>query len=320
MADARREQAFDQEAAERRAAETAGRVKDEFLAVMSHELKHPLNLIHVNAELLSRMPELAASQPVRRAAEAIRGAVESQARIIDDLLDLSRARTGKMALTLVRTPIDPIVRRIADVAKGDAQQRGVALELHIEGDVDFTVACDPVRVEQIVWNLVSNAIKFTRPGDRIDIRLCRREAFARLEVADTGAGVAKAFLPNVFSMFQQERRRGAAAAAWASASRSSGSSRSCTAAGPRRTRKASARARRSPSCCRSRRRTRPSRAPARRRAARCWSGMKVLAVDDMAEVARAVRRAAAARRGPGHRGGQRRRRRWNGSRPSRSTC
>ncbi len=208
LADARRDEAFDQEATERRAAQSAVRVKDEFLAVMSHELKHPLNLIHVNAELLSRMPELASSQPVRRAAEAIRGAVASQARIIDDLLDLSRARTGKMALTLVQVPIDPIVRRIADVARSDADVRGTPLVLDIEPDVDFTVACDPVRVEQIVWNLVSNAIKFTKSGDRIDVRLLRRDGKARLEVSDTGAGVAKAFLPNVFSMFQQERRDG----------------------------------------------------------------------------------------------------------------
>ncbi len=205
-----RDEALQSEAAARRASETANRAKDEFLAVMSHELKHPLNLIHVNAELLMRRPELMGSEPVRRAAEAIRTAVAGQARIIDDLLDLSRARVGKMTLALVQAPLDAIVRRIADAAAHEAADKRIAFAARVEPDVDFVVACDPMRIEQVLWNLFSNAIKFTPPGGRVDVSLARDGIHARLDVRDTGVGIAPGFLPNVFSMFQQQSRQSTA--------------------------------------------------------------------------------------------------------------
>ncbi len=202
----RRDEELNQQKQAGLAAEAANRTKDEFLAVMSHELKHPLNLIHVNAELLTRLPEVANLPSVKRAADTIRRTVASQARIIDDLLDLSRARTGKMMMTMHPTSLRDVVTRIVDAARTDADAKQVALEREIDAGDALVVSCDPVRVEQIAWNLMSNAIKFTEPGGKVTVRLSRVASEAILEVTDTGRGIAAAFLPNVFSMFRQERR------------------------------------------------------------------------------------------------------------------
>ena len=188
------------------AAETANRLKDEFLAVMSHELKHPLNLIHVNAELLTRLPEASGSPAIRRAAETIRRTVAGQARIIDDLLDLSRARTGKMMMTMTPTSLTELVTRIANAARGDADAKQIALMRTIDGSDDIVVVCDAVRIEQILWNLLTNAIKFTDRGGKVSVRLDRIQGEAVFEVTDSGRGIAANFLPNVFAMFRQERR------------------------------------------------------------------------------------------------------------------
>jgi two-component system CheB/CheR fusion protein len=180
-------------------------MKDEFLAVMSHELKHPLNLIHVNAELLSRMPQVRDSPNVARAAEVIRRTVMSQARIIDDLLDLSRLRTGKLALSTVTVPWAAIVSRVLDAIADDARE----LQLDIQSRLDpaaSSIEADPVRAEQIVWNLVSNALKFTPPGGQVCVTLSVDGAEARLDVADTGQGIAPDFLERVFDMFRQAER------------------------------------------------------------------------------------------------------------------
>ena len=206
LLDNRRNEELSQQKQAGLAAETANRLKDEFLAVMSHELKHPLNLIHVNAELLTRMPEASRLPAVKRAADTIRRTVASQARIIDDLLDLSRARTGKMMMTLVRAPLGDIVSRIVDAAASDAREKRIEIVRPAVAGDDLTVLCDTVRIEQIVWNLLSNAIKFTEPGGKVSIALTRSADEAVLEVTDTGRGISAAFLPNVFSMFRQERR------------------------------------------------------------------------------------------------------------------
>ena len=206
LLDARRDEEFSVQKQAGIAAETANRLKDEFLAIMSHELKHPLNLIHVNAELLTRMPEASQMPAVKRAADTIRRTVASQARIIDDLLDLSRARTGKMMMTMVRVPLRDVVSRIVDAARGDAQSKQIELTRTIDVDDDLIVSCDAVRIEQIIWNLMSNAIKFTEVGGKVSVKLSRVDDEVVLEVADTGRGIAPNFIANVFSMFRQERR------------------------------------------------------------------------------------------------------------------
>lgn len=183
--------------------EAASALRSEFLAVMSHELKNPLNVVQINAELIRRSPQALAHEPLARAAETIRKTVQGQAQIIDDLLDLSRVQTGKLSLT--RTPVQwrPIVENICEAVRPEAQERRLQLTLQA---TDATVYADAVRVEQIVWNLLSNALKFTPEGGRIEVRLRPEGGSAVLEVQDSGRGIAPHFLPLLFDMFEQEDR------------------------------------------------------------------------------------------------------------------
>ncbi|MEI6001527.1 PAS domain S-box protein [Paraburkholderia bengalensis] len=182
----------------------AQRRRDEFLAVVSHELKHPLNLISASAELIARAPETRQSLNISRAADTIRRTVIGQAQIIDDLLDISRVRTGK--LSVVRTVVDmrEIVQRVCNAAQDDARQRGVAFNIKMT-DAPVIIHADLTRIEQIVWNLISNALKFTARGS-VDVTLeVNDHAEAVLRVADTGSGIEPSLLPHIFDMFQQSR-------------------------------------------------------------------------------------------------------------------
>ncbi len=197
-----REALLEKELALRAELQSASALKDEFLAIMSHELKHPLNLIYVNAELLRRLPEVREAPAVARAADIIRRTVVGQSQIIDDLLDLSRVHTGKLALNRVPLAWSEIIERIAEAVRPDAQASNVALNLELNPAIEPVLA-DPVRVEQVVWNLVSNALKFTPPGGTITLALRRDGNFGRLDVTDTGRGIAPDFIGSVFEMFRQ---------------------------------------------------------------------------------------------------------------------
>ncbi|MEO8296897.1 MAG: ATP-binding protein [Burkholderiales bacterium] len=188
------------------AEQAANALKDEFLAVLSHELKNPLNLIQMKAELLMRLPEVRNMPAVQRAADTIRRTVLSQARIIDDLLDLSRAHTGKFSLTCAPVPLRPLMERILEAVHGDADARSLRLAFEMPAEA-LTAYGDFVRIEQILWNLLSNALKFTPPGGRVTVRLRREEDCARIEVEDTGLGIEPALLPEVFDMFRQADTR-----------------------------------------------------------------------------------------------------------------
>ena len=182
-------------------------LKDEFLAVMSHELKHPLNLIQVNTELLISQPEVRALPMVERVGKTIKQAVISQTQIIDDLLDLSRVRTGKLTLTLTVVNLKEVVSSIVAAVQDRAEQQNLTLSYKSqEGDV--MALCDRVRTEQIFWNLINNAIKFTPAGGRVDLYLNCEPGVAKFSVADTGQGIAPEVLPTVFGMFMQEGGRG----------------------------------------------------------------------------------------------------------------
>jgi two-component system CheB/CheR fusion protein len=183
-------------------AEAAIRLKDEFFAVLSHELKNPLNLIHVKAELLTRTPEARGIAVVQEAAEAIRRSVVGQAKIIDDLLDLSRARTGKLALQRGPVDVSVAVQSVVEASAADAAVNGIDLSMSGVG-VPVVIRADAVRLEQMLWNLVRNALKFTPHGGRIGISLSRDDDFICIEVADTGQGIAPDFLPKIFDMFSQ---------------------------------------------------------------------------------------------------------------------
>ncbi|MDB5932323.1 MAG: signal transduction histidine kinase with CheB and CheR [Polaromonas sp.] len=180
----------------------ANEMKDQFLAVMSHELKHPLNLIQVNAELLVSQPEVKALPEVVRAGEIIRLAVASQTKIIDDLLDLSRAQTGKLTLRLAPVELSELTSSIAAAAKDAALHKGLSLTYECDA-ADVLALCDRVRTEQIFWNLINNAIKFTPEGGRIVIKLTLDDGFAKFMVTDTGQGITPEFLPQIFGMFVQ---------------------------------------------------------------------------------------------------------------------
>ncbi|CAN7293861.1 CheR family methyltransferase [Massilia sp. LjRoot122] len=197
-----RQRTLAREVADRDTAVQAAALKDEFLSVMAHELRHPLNMIHINVELLSRMPELRQSANFMRAAAIIRGSVMSQAKIIDDLMDISRVRTGKLSLTMSPVVLDAVLQGIVDVTRADPAARDIAIGF--SGDTaGVAVLADLVRIEQVVMNLLSNAIKFTPAGGRIELRTAREEGYARVDVVDSGQGIAPAFLPHVFDMYGQ---------------------------------------------------------------------------------------------------------------------
>jgi len=176
--------------------------KNEFLAIMSHELKHPLNLISVNAQLLTTLPEAKKIPAVVRAARTIQRTVMSQGRIIDDLLDMSRVNTGKLTVNRVPLVLGEAVQPAVNWAISEARERGI--RLFAEGlDEPLTVDGDATRIEQIAWNLLSNAIKFSRPGGTIRVRLREQSGQAVFEVSDNGRGISAEFLPHVFQMFKQ---------------------------------------------------------------------------------------------------------------------
>jgi two-component system CheB/CheR fusion protein len=197
-----REAALRRESAERAEAQAANELKDEFLAVVSHELKNPLNLIQLNAELLSRLPEARELPAVVRAAETIRKTVLTQAQIIDDLLDLSRMNTGKLTLRRelldCRATVQTIVEALAEEAAGKQLDLVVTLQ-----DAPVMIDADRARMEQVVWNLLSNALKFTPRGGRVEVALQADAGQVQLTVRDTGRGIDPGFLPRLFQMFQQ---------------------------------------------------------------------------------------------------------------------
>ena len=187
----------------REEAEQSARLKDEFLAVLSHELKHPLNLIHVNAQLLLSLPQTRSIPAVAKAGETIERSVAAQVRIIDDLLDLSRTHAGKLIVDLAAVDLAQALAPSLKGAEDQAQAKGVALT-HEGFDQALIVSADVVRIEQVIWNLLSNAIKFTSAGGTIRVRLAAEDEHAVLEVSDNGRGISPAFLPHVFDMFKQE--------------------------------------------------------------------------------------------------------------------
>lgn len=188
-------------------AEAANRLKDEFFAVLSHELKNPLNLIHVKAELLMRAYECRGIPIVQSAAEAIRRSVIGQSKIIDDLLDLSRVRTGKLALKLAPVDVAAVLHTVVEASAIDARANDITLAVS-GADAPVIIEADAIRVEQILWNLVRNAIKFSYRGGKVSVSLTGDGRFACVDVIDQGQGIAADFLPKIFDMFSQAEGAG----------------------------------------------------------------------------------------------------------------
>lgn len=197
-----REQLLSREHELRETAEEANRLKDEFLAIMSHELRNPLNVILGYAELLLRVDEIKSSENLRRMADAVKRNAVAQSKLIRDLLDLSRLRSGKLELN--RETISPVtsIENAIETVRLDAQGKEITIEVQAPGDLVF-VKADPVRLEQIIWNLLNNSIKFTPKGGRIVVRLEEEADQIVLTVADNGQGIDSSFLPHIFEIFRQ---------------------------------------------------------------------------------------------------------------------
>ena len=184
----------------RRHAEEADRLKDEFLATLSHELRTPLTSILGWASMI-RNGEVEGSNATR-AIETIERNARSQARLIDDLLDVSRIITGNLRLDLHPLNLAPIVDAALDALRPTADAKGIRLQTRFFPE-ECLVKGDPNRLRQVIWNLLSNAIKFTQRGGGVNIRLDCVEQTARLTVRDTGDGISAEFLPYVFDRFRQ---------------------------------------------------------------------------------------------------------------------
>ncbi|MBM4441198.1 MAG: PAS domain-containing sensor histidine kinase [Candidatus Rokubacteria bacterium] len=182
-------------------AEASNRAKDRLLATVSHELRTPLTSILGYARLLENGSLDEAAR--RHAIGVISRSAKTQSQLVDDLLDLSRAATGRMQLTLVPCDLVAIVDGALDIVRPAAGAKGVALVTEYKPDVD-PLRCAPNRMRQVVWNLAINAIKFTPSGGRVDVTVQRAGAGAEIVVADNGVGIAPPLLPHVFEMFRQE--------------------------------------------------------------------------------------------------------------------
>ena len=188
------------ERARRVEAERIGRIKDEFFSNLSHEIRTPLNAILGWAQLLK--PGKTSDAEMAEGLEIIQRNARVQAHLIDDLLDMSRIISGKLRLDVQRVEMPSIIQAAVEAVQLAADAKGVRLDAVVD-PIAGPVTGDPNRIQQIVWNLVTNAIKFTPKGGKVQITLERVNSHVELSVSDTGDGIDPAFLPHVFDKFSQ---------------------------------------------------------------------------------------------------------------------
>lgn len=200
QAEQEREQLLKREQAARSEAEAANRIKDEFLAVLSHEIRSPLNPILGWSQLLQskKLDEVQTAQ----ALEVIERNAQLQAELIDDLLDISRILRGKLNLNIRPVDLGLTIQAAIEIVRLAAQAKSIQIQTMVSTNT-VQVLGDPSRLQQVIWNLLSNAVKFTEVGGRIDIRLERLDSQALITVSDTGKGIHPDFLPYVFDYFRQ---------------------------------------------------------------------------------------------------------------------
>ncbi|MGG6267256.1 PAS domain-containing protein [Leptolyngbya sp. AN03gr2] len=198
-AEAEREQLLLREQAAREEAEKANRIKDEFLAVLSHELRTPLNPILGWIRLL-QTGRLDAAR-MQSAFSTIERNAQLQTQLIDDLLDVSRILRGKLKLDAAPVNLETVINSAIDTVQLAAEAKSIQIETTLEPI--GTVIGDAGRIQQIIWNLLTNAVKFTPNQGRVTVRLTTIENDAQIQVIDTGKGIRAEFLPQVFERFQQ---------------------------------------------------------------------------------------------------------------------
>jgi signal transduction histidine kinase len=188
------------ERAARESAEAASAMKDEFLAVVSHELRTPLNAILGWAEAMAsgKLP----ADRTQAALETIARNARTQARLIEDLLDVSRIIAGKLTISLGRVDLAAVARRAAETVAPVAADKQVTIEVVVERG-EHELVGDGSRLLQVMWNLLSNAVKFSPAGSRVLLTLSPRGNDLQLAVSDEGEGIASEFLPHVFERFRQ---------------------------------------------------------------------------------------------------------------------
>ncbi|HYJ11364.1 MAG TPA: ATP-binding protein, partial [Polyangiaceae bacterium] len=185
----------------RQNADVANRAKDEFLAVVSHELRTPLNAIMGWSKMLAN-PEFDERRK-QTAVETIGRNAVAMAQLIEDLLDTSRVISGKMSLQLQKVDISRVIAAALDSVGPAAAGKGIELAAELEHETPAIVG-DPTRLQQIIWNVLSNAIKFSPKGGRVAIRLTTSATSIQISVSDQGKGIAAEFLPFVFDAFRQQ--------------------------------------------------------------------------------------------------------------------
>lgn len=178
----------------------ANRLKDEFLATLSHELRTPLNAILGYARMM-RMGILAPRKQTH-AVETIERNATALTQIVEDVLDVSRIVSGKMRLAVQSIDLIAIARQSLEAVRPAAEAKHIAVETAFDVDV-LSISADPDRLQQVLWNLMSNAVKFTGSGGRVTIAVTRNDANIEIAVTDSGVGIAPAFLPHVFERFRQ---------------------------------------------------------------------------------------------------------------------
>jgi signal transduction histidine kinase/ActR/RegA family two-component response regulator len=190
----------DSERAARSEAERASRTKDEFLATLSHELRTPLNAILGWTQVMRRSRDLITDAP--NALNVIERNARAQAQIIQDLLDMSSIMSGKARLEVQKLDLSPVIEATIETVLPAAQAKGIRLQVVMD-PLAGLVRGDPNRLQQVFWNLLTNAVKFTPKDGRIQVALARVNSHLEIEVSDSGEGIVPEFIPHVFDRFRQ---------------------------------------------------------------------------------------------------------------------
>jgi signal transduction histidine kinase len=186
----------------RAAAESANQLKDQFLATLSHELRNPLNVLLGYSQLLLSLPEVSKFENLRHIAETLVRNAKSQSQLVNDLLDLSRLKMGKVSLVVRPVCMATMIQNAIETIRAEADAKQISIEVSLD-DEKTVVSGDALRLQQVAWNLLNNAVKFTPPGGQIIVKVITSDDSAVLAIEDTGQGIDAAFLPHVFDMFRQ---------------------------------------------------------------------------------------------------------------------